>query len=1495
MITLNRAVPIIFLLLFLQQTLNAQQVVLTLEAENGELTLPAKVKYVNGYSGNAYVGDNDSGSAIAFNNVQITEAGTYEFKTYYTSMQLRSIAIKINNNSETISSIVNTTADWNTPPTATMSAYIYLNQGANSIKITPYPQGEGGPNMDKFEILTTNVELPKPGEFPIILEAEHARLFGDLKVKPTDGSTIAGLSGGKYIGDFNLSSNPYLQFTDVEIPQEGTYELKVFSMGSDRALSIKVNQYEKSVITTASSPYWDNAPTATVSTLIYMDKGKNKLTFSPHNDNGPNLDKFEIHKTSQTIPKPNIIKLSFISDHTDEAEITAQHPNETLPFLTDNNEFTLYKVTGVTSTQITAKCKYPILLTAYLFYAGMGSSVDLTQWVLESSKDGNLWTVVTPNKSTDLSGAHLFEINRSYGTASTNRAQYYRLTAKGTPNVEVAEWQLFGVPYIDNTDGKSFPQDITEGIDIQSKASGYPEGASGSGWSEKFHNLFNRELNKKYYMSGSKQYYVEIELDKTYQIHSYTLTSADAYPDRDPKQWTFNGYNDELGWVELDRQTDFIFPSRYATMKFNINNSSGFTKFMLDVENNNGSPDSQLLKWQLFGEEQIGGGGGNPVNIHNADDLLKNMTVREKLIYIGGVDWMYTKSIPRLGITSAKMSDGPQGLGTWGASTAYPCALMLASTWNRELAYEYGKALASDCKARGVHILLGPAVNIYRAPMCGRNFEYMGEDPYLAAQTSTEYIKGLQDNGVMGVIKHFAANFQEYDRNYVSSDIDERTLHEIYFPAFKSAVQKAETGAIMTSYNLLNGVWTTENPWLLKDVLRNQWGFNGMVMSDWGSTHNCIPAVTSGLDLEMAGNEIQNEDALRKYLDSGEISMNDIDLKVKHILSTLIKFGVFDGPQLDTNIPLNNPVTVKTALDVSKDGIVLLKNDNNILPLKPQTTKNIVVVGNNALIMAAGGGSGLVAPFSYVSYFDGLKKLGGEKGFDVKYLDKYDHLEEVLFTSSALSEKGLTGRYFNNTNVSGTPVATRVDKRIGFEWTMGTGVAGVNKNDFSVRWEGVLRPTETATYTFRVSGDDGFRLYINNMTTPVINAFVAGSLRERTYSMALTAGTQYSIRLDYFQGGGAGSIDFSWEKSGDTNRFKNELNKADVVVAFIGHNTASEGEASDRTFKLPSNSESLIKEVLSSSTKPVIAVVNAGGNVYMQDWLSTKGLIWGWYGGQEAGTAMAEVLLGDLNPSGKLPITFEKEWNDNPVRNSYYDTNKRVKFTEGVFVGYRGYDKLNRTVQYPFGYGLSYTTFSLSNMQTVNLSDNDNLLEVSFKIKNTGSMAGAEVVQLYVNKQGGSPVERPLRELKDYRKIYLQPGEEKTVSMTLSKEAFSYYSVEKKDFVVDTGNYKIELGTSSRDIKLSANVTINNVMTLVPAVSSEKKNNHLIPSIAKVGDKIKIGIGLADKLMIYDLSGQMVGDYVNTEQIETKKLKAGVYLVHYSVDKIFYTEKFILH
>lgn len=370
-----------------------------------------------------------------------------------------------------------------------------------------------------------------------------------------------------------------------------------------------------------------------------------------------------------------------------------------------------------------------------------------------------------------------------------------------------------------------------------------------------------------------------------------------------------------------------------------------------------------------------------------AEKILSQMTLDEKLSYIGGINWMYTRPLERFGIPRLKMSDGPQGLGTHGPSTAYPCALMLAATWNEQLATEYGSSLGKDCRARGVHVLLGPAVNIYRAPMCGRNFEYMGEDPYLTSRMATGYIKGVQGQGVMATIKHFIANNSDYDRDHISSDIDERTLNEIYFPSFRAAVQEAEVGAVMSSYNLLNGIYTTEHPWLLKDVLRQQWGFKGILMSDWGSTHHCIPAVKGGLDLEMpAGSKMQPEE-LKYYLRTGDITIETIDEKVRHILQTLLAFGFRETQQPDTHIPLKNPQCAQTALNVASEGLVLLKNTNQILPIRSGKVKTIAVVGKNAQGYVCGGGSGEVHPFQYVSVLDGIRKEAAERDIRVEYLD----------------------------------------------------------------------------------------------------------------------------------------------------------------------------------------------------------------------------------------------------------------------------------------------------------------------------------------------------------------------------------------------------------------------------------------------------------------------------------------------------------------------------
>ena len=355
--------------------------------------------------------------------------------------------------------------------------------------------------------------------------------------------------------------------------------------------------------------------------------------------------------------------------------------------------------------------------------------------------------------------------------------------------------------------------------------------------------------------------------------------------------------------------------------------------------------------------------------------LVRQMTLQEKIDYIGGVDKFYIRGVERLGIPKIRMADGPQGVRNNTRSTLYPCGVAAAASWNREAVRDMGRGLGQDARARGVHIMLGPGVNIYRSPLNGRNFEYFGEDPYLAAETAVQYIEGVQSEGVMATIKHFALNNQEFDRHHTSSDADERTLHEIYLPAFRAAVEKAHVGAIMTSYNFVNNVHAAESPYLTRDVLRGRWGFDGLVMSDWTSTYSTLGTVCGGLDLEMPKAWYMDYASVKALLDNGVITEEQIDEKVQHILQTLIAFGFLDRPQLDKKISEDNPFSREVAFRMACESAVLLKN-NGMLPLKPGKKNKIVVLGPNADVMPCGGGSGRVDPLYSVSLAEGMKELG---------------------------------------------------------------------------------------------------------------------------------------------------------------------------------------------------------------------------------------------------------------------------------------------------------------------------------------------------------------------------------------------------------------------------------------------------------------------------------------------------------------------------------------
>ncbi len=649
--------------------------------------------------------------------------------------------------------------------------------------------------------------------------------------------------------------------------------------------------------------------------------------------------------------------------------------------------------------------------------------------------------------------------------------------------------------------------------------------------------------------------------------------------------------------------------------------------------------------------------------------LLSQMTLAEKIDYLGGVRGFYIRGIPRLEVPAIKMSDGPMGARNDGPTTCYPAGISLAATWDPDLARSVGEAEGRDCRARGVNILLAPAVNIYRSPLCGRNFEYLGEDPFLAGQMVAPLIQGIQSQQVLATVKHFACNNQEWDRHNISSEVDDRTLHEIYLPAFQAAVQQGNVGCVMTSYNLLNGVHCSQNDYLINGILKVQWGFQGFVMSDWESTYDAVGCANGGLDLEMPSAKFMNRKNLLPALEDGRVQQSTIDDKVRRILRTVIGAGFFDRPQLRGDIPKDDPENDAVALAGAREAIVLLKNTGHALPLEREQIKSIAVVGPNAdPAVYCGGGSAFTHVFHATSVLAGVQQIAG-----------------------------------NSVNV----------------------------------------------------------LYSTN--------------------------------------------------SGDAVKLASQADAAVVCVGFgqrsantSGHEYGPgiyEGEGTDRTFELPPGQEDLIRAV-TAANKRTIVIINSGGGVAWAGWLDkAPAVLQAWYSGQETGRAVAEILFGDQNPSGKLPATFEKRAEDNPTYAYYHiKDDHKTPYSEGIFVGYRGYDENKVEPQFCFGHGLSYTTFSYGNVDIEPAQAPVNgTVTISVPVKNTGKRAGDEVVQVYFHPVQCS-VPMPPKELCSFQRISLEPGEEKTVTLTLPVQRLSFYDVKSHAFTVEPGQFDLMIGSSERDI-----------------------------------------------------------------------------------------------
>ena len=799
------------------------------------------------------------------------------------------------------------------------------------------------------------------------------------------------------------------------------------------------------------------------------------------------------------------------------------------------------------------------------------------------------------------------------------------------------------------------------------------------------------------------------------------------------------------------------------------------------------------------------------------EELLAKMTLEEKISLLGGDSTGFNScGIPRLGIPPIKMSDGPVGVRT-GRATAYPVSINMAASWDTALINNYGIALGEETKAKGKTCILGPCVGIHRYPLGGRNFESFGEDPYLTSRLVVNYIHGVQDQHVIATVKHFACNDQEWERNNYDAVVDERSLHEIHLAPFEAAVKDGKVWALMTAYNKVNGQHCSENKQLVKDILKSEWGFKGLVMSDWVSVYSSVDAANNGLDIEMP-NPIWFKDSLMAAVKAGKVSEETINDKVRRHLRVRIEAGYLDNPMPNENQQaVETDAHRKLALQMAEKSIVLVKN-NGILPLAVDKIKSIAMIGPAAkTARTGGGGSSMVEPWITVSPLQGMTTaLGNKVKISFAEGSHIDPYIPVMFPGKYLlapdgKSKGLQGEYYDNSEWKGKPVLTRIDTAINFNYGDGSPDPTIPKNNFSVRWTGKLVGPATGKIKFAIGSDDGSYLYINGKM--VIDNGGDHGEQFTSGEIEMVKGKLYDIRMDFFEHGGGASAKLGWKdqtERSERSTFDEAVmlaKSADVAVVCVGNTADFEHEGADiADFKMPADQDELVQAV--AKVNPNTVVVLYGGNaISMKSWMNNvKAIIVAGYPGQEGGTALANILTGKVNPSGKLPYSYVQNCDQTPACVGYKDAGLKVPYSEGIFVGYRYYEKNAIKPLFPFGFGLSYTSFEFSNLQVSQTGDHQ--LTVKVDIKNTGAVEGEEVAQTYVGQVKCS-VERPVKELKAFAKIKLAPGEGKTVTMVLDQRAFQFWHPQQKKWVLEPGNFEILVGNSSQDIRFKKTIAMN--------------------------------------------------------------------------------------
>jgi beta-glucosidase len=831
-----------------------------------------------------------------------------------------------------------------------------------------------------------------------------------------------------------------------------------------------------------------------------------------------------------------------------------------------------------------------------------------------------------------------------------------------------------------------------------------------------------------------------------------------------------------------------------------------------------------------------------------AQKILDKMTQEEKLTYIGGTGGWDVKPLSNYGIPQIHGADGGVGVRYTSEGNAqgvvYPSGPNLAATWNPRRAIDLGRALGYDTVSGGYHFITGPGVALYRMPYGGRAFEYLsGEDPFLGASLAPGVINGIQARGVWANAKHFAANDQESSRFKLNQIMSERVLREMSLPAFESASKNGNVAMVMCAFQQINGEFACENKHLLTQILRKEWGYKGMVQSDYNAVVHGLNAAQAGTDLDMMGYQM-NSSVLKPHLDSGELSAATIDDKVRRILKLIYLYNFDTKRELTAHNThnMNSSTSNKVALNAAREGIVLLKNQNNLLPLDKQKVKKIAVVGNLAKYAPPTGfGSANVMASHYISELSGLQQIAPNA--KVEFIDGLS-LDPTTtpWTSTSIKGdevQGLKAEYFSNANWSGDPAVTRTEKHINLDWANDTdlpfesnisasdayadkgsnaGSLNGDTSSTSIRYSGKITPTQSGEQVFKVRADGAIRLWVNGKKiidngdgNPIPGNSIPPTIPEFA-KIELEAGKSYDVKLEYSRRagylstmGGLVGVQMSWASLSAPQ----DLSAYDAVVVAVGNSNEYEGEGFDHSFDLPEFQNQLIQSI--SRVNPNTVVTMFGGTgLKMSDWIDqVPAALHAFYPGQNGGQALAEILFGKVNPSGKLPISIERNIEDNPIYETFPkfandNSLTEMSYKDDLFLGYRGYEKKGIKPLYPFGYGMSYTTFGYSNITvTPGVAVGNTPIKVSFDLTNTGKVGGSEVAQLYVGQQNPK-VERPIKELKGYKKVFLQPGETRRVTIELNDRSLAYYDTASKNWVVDADTFNLSLGASSQDIRLNA-------------------------------------------------------------------------------------------